>query len=380
MATFKIGIGAGANFATIHAYKLGGITDGDTLDIISDIDDTSSTLDWGYANNITITSALETKPTITITHLKSLYWGGATTTNSVSNIKIENVKIQATGSSVFFGAKAKTIDGFEVSNCIIANDTHTYSLELVTEEAVTATLSNFIFRNNLVLSTVTSDATVMKLGDIYGDEDVSSQEVHVTFGENVKIYENTIVQDSVSPTTLLQLWEETGRENVEIYDNILYHTQSFTSTVNFIRYIAGGEVGVFSNNLLWGETTGTLEWGLPGATDSHLGVDPLFTNVGADDYTLQLTSPALGTGVTKNIGWDQETVATGRAKSRVLSDPALTCPGYVPKDLKRGNPDGNVVDNSEGVNPSRNQAKVFHTGSNLSGTARAPHLSGLQKY
>ena len=50
------------------------------------------------------------------------------------------------------------------------------------------------------------------------------------------------------------------------------------------------------------------------------------------------------------------------------------------RDTNRGNPNGDVTDNSAGANPSRDTSKVFHTGSNLSGMAKAPSLSGLQRY
>ena len=50
------------------------------------------------------------------------------------------------------------------------------------------------------------------------------------------------------------------------------------------------------------------------------------------------------------------------------------------RNLNRGNPLGDVVDNSAGANPSRDPSKVYHVGSNLSGMAKAPHLMGIQRY
>jgi hypothetical protein len=63
------------------------------------------------------------------------------------------------------------------------------------------------------------------------------------------------------------------------------------------------------------------------------------------------------------------------------SDPAdsLAANASTTKDTNRGNPNGDVVDNSAGRNPSRDQAKVYNVGTNLSGMAWAPHLAGLQR-
>jgi hypothetical protein len=42
-----------------------------------------------------------------------------------------------------------------------------------------------------------------------------------------------------------------------------------------------------------------------------------------------------------------------------------------------GNPNGNVVNNDAGANPSRDTSKVYNVGTNLRGMACAPHLRGL---
>ena len=52
---------------------------------------------------------------------------------------------------------------------------------------------------------------------------------------------------------------------------------------------------------------------------------------------------------------------------------------YTNRDTNKGNPDGNVVDNSEGANPSRDQSKVYNVGSNVRSMAWAPHLLGIQR-
>jgi len=71
-----------------------------------------------------------------------------------------------------------------------------------------------------------------------------------------------------------------------------------------------------------------------------------------------------------------------RPVGSITSDPSISNPskgGKPPLDLNRGNPNGDVVDNSTGRNPSRNQAKVYNVGSNLSGMGWAPNLLGIQR-
>lgn len=76
-------------------------------------------------------------------------------------------------------------------------------------------------------------------------------------------------------------------------------------------------------------------------------------------------------------------MSTDKSVPLTRSNPASSAPanaGNVSRDTNRGNPNGDVVDNSEGVNPSRNQAKVYNTGSNLSGMSRPSFLNGIQSY
>ena len=72
-------------------------------------------------------------------------------------------------------------------------------------------------------------------------------------------------------------------------------------------------------------------------------------------------------------------MSTDRETSQAKSDPASSLPGDSIKDTHRGHPDGDVVDNTQAANPSRDPSKVYHTGTNLSGMGRAPHLLGIQR-
>jgi len=50
---------------------------------------------------------------------------------------------------------------------------------------------------------------------------------------------------------------------------------------------------------------------------------------------------------------------------------------FTNRDTNRGHPEGDVVDNSQAANPSKDPSKVYHVGSNLRSMAAAPHLLGI---
>jgi hypothetical protein len=317
-------IGTGGDFGTFEAYKTAGVSDGDTLKVISDFTDPGTTV-FGNHINLTITSDLEVKPKITVEGSNSLFFGEAPSSIPLSGITIENVELICNNGAFNFGGLG--FSGLTIRNNIITNNTISSLFAFVGDPSGTY-ISNTDIKGNLIKN-----------------EGASSQFFAFVFtsfqgGENgFSLYNNTIVNKANKSINFLRFVLEAGRDSINYYNNIFFDTGAVTGNIKIIDYTAGdAEVGVFSNNLLYSGTSGSVAWTSSPieSTNSLLNVDPEFLDTAL--YRIVKGSPCMNTGTNfLNIGWDQLTgIIAAPGKGRVISMPVDNTPGGPRREVDNG--------------------------------------------
>jgi hypothetical protein len=120
--------------------------------------------------------------------------------------------------------------------------------------------------------------------------------VEVDALDGARLWHNTVVDGAGDGVSL------TGTTNVDFRNNIVSGANLFG---------VDGSNGQFTNfdyNLYFDNTSGNCSSCTPGSNDVQ-GSNPLFTNPGGDDYTLQTGSPAIDTGI--DLGDDRNLTSPG---------------------------------------------------------------------
>jgi hypothetical protein len=178
-----------------------------------------------------------------------------------------------------------------------------------------------------------------------------------------------VANDSTSMTNCIIYESSTTKDNGDNYIYIVTETADNALVNNFTNnlYYSVGDFGRNASGIVNG---------------NNIAGEPQFAET--TTYKLKTTSPAVkkraGVVGGVNIGWDQTTdLPALRTSAQTSSNPSNTFAGTSLRDTDRGNPNGNVVDNTQAANPSRDQSKVYNVGSNVRSMAWAPHLLGIQR-
>ena len=292
-------IGTGGDFETIEAYKLNGITNGDTLNIISDIADPGIT-PFGSCNNITITSNLNTKPVILCEGGKTFLIGIPGGSNAGSDIynsdfSIENLDIKfkesLDDSQKMIEINSLVFDNFRIKDCI---------LNIVNLRSTGGSSTRVDFKNNLFIKVGDGGVTLL-------DFSFPSTEITSFYVSN-----NTFIANSSLYAIHLGFTPNTDIKINSFENNIHYLTVDHIHDLDLsIVSGAGLEIDSFRNNIAYGYATGdgNIVWGdltyINPVDCFDIPTDPLFVDVNNNDFRLQPSSPAIGAGTDGgNIGWD----------------------------------------------------------------------------
>ena len=92
------------------------------------------------------------------------------------------------------------------------------------------------------------------------------------------------------------IWGGSGAPGTKYWNNTIYGVQGTGLNPNQDGTVSSGEV---RNNIVYGSTAniGTFS-GLMASNNIVDGTNPLFVNVGASNFHLQASSPAINTGIT----------------------------------------------------------------------------------
>ena len=320
MATYTIG--TDGDFATIDAYKTAGISDGDVLDIISDIDDSSSNQTFGFVDNLTITSSLDTKPYVQVNGY-SLRFGGFPFDQNNLNIEISNLNIDltdGTGPGGPFGAIY--FDTYDASGLRIINNTIKTSAG-VFPRTIALTGPDLNPMSDIEISGNIFDSSVNQSGPIFL--------APLVLDGSLDLKNNTFFSYGLHFDGTVDLANSNNDvASLNITNNLIYAKPgaSNTGTLNLLKNGNSKTVGTISGIGFYDGSGGSIVFNVDSSdTNSATLVvegDPLFKDFAGGDYTYAKGSPMLKAGFEGlNIGWDQLTayVPADRTLGQVKSMP-----------------------------------------------------------
>jgi hypothetical protein len=138
----------------------------------------------------------------------------------------------------------------------------------------TTTNSNAYVFGNIIVSSAIRTGNNQKFVD-FGQDSGNAHTGTMTFVNNTCV---------AGASTIQFLWATAADGNIIAYNNLFYGSNT----------IVGTATGTITGNTNWLPTTATVPGGF---SSSVTGTNPLFTNPGARDYTLQPSSSAMNTGL-----------------------------------------------------------------------------------
>jgi hypothetical protein len=211
------------------------------------------------------------------------------------DITIENMNIYSNGNNTF---------GDNVTTSVTSTGAAPYNILIKNN-----TISNA--NGNSGLTIYAGTAITVQYNLIFGNHyrGVQTYNIHPAVPISLYLYNNTIVGNMLSAGAALS--NDSGTEALTMKNNIIWDNVSGNSGAAMSwSNVGAGTTTLFSdyndiyNTLGWsdcyygGSYISFAPWQTDTGLDSHsISSNPLFTNAGAGDYTLQSGSPAIGAGV-----------------------------------------------------------------------------------
>jgi hypothetical protein len=158
--------------------------------------------------------------------------------------------------------------------------------------AYPGTIKNLIIRGNRVYSNNTMptsgvDGIVVFRGQMYGVTQTIS---------GVQIYNNVVYRNSVYGGASGGIRVSNGPDGTKVWNNTVYANKGWG--INIQTGSSKPTNTVVQNNIVFANTSGQIaNTGISSIINSNLTTDPRFVNASANDFNLQLSSPAIDKGV-----------------------------------------------------------------------------------
>jgi len=261
----------------------------------------------------------------------------------VENCLIYNAVSNTTSTVAIYGANAGTVDQDTIRNCTISNTrgsggdgaliNHGFTTNIVIEGC---DMSGSASANvgQLIIDESGVSNTVIRRNKFHGRGGGAIRiDPTNTGSSSLKIHYNLFLLDSLDNSSVSSGIIVNSATGTQIYNNTFYGSNgqpairlsgSSTGTVirnniasaayQFVNIAAAAQSGTTSDyNLVngnwgvWGATTYTTlaNWQSGSSQDAHsVSGDPVFTNAGQKDFTLQSTSPAIDRGTNVSLTRD----------------------------------------------------------------------------